>query len=482
MSALDVSIPRTVQKGESIVLQRVLPLEVIRIAINTNLDIASYESCDYQPDYIETHMIDLQKIYEAYLKSRKGSKWKEQVQKFELQLLVNLISIQKDLESMTYELSPATTFTLSERGHTRFVVSSNIRDRVATHYMCDEIINPIVSKYLIYDNAASQKGKGIDFARNRLKTHLHKFYRQYGTNHGYILIMDFSKYYDNIRHDVLMERYRKYISDPICLHYIELLLQNQEIDVSYMTREEYETCMDAIFNSLEYQFIPDELKTGERFMKKHLEIGDQLSQTSALVYPIPFDNYIKIVKGLKFYARYMDDSYIIHHDKKYLEALIPELIEQASKLGITLNRKKTHIYRLDDWWRYLQIRYCLTDTGKVYTQINPIRLTAFRRKLKKVSHTMEPEDFENFYKSWTGSHSRYMSEIQRQTTESIFREQMEVCLQCALLRCLPDESSKTSSSTATTTSPLSSSQAPTLRVLSPKWSFSMGMSGKSILI
>lgn len=416
------------------------------------------------------------------MKSRKGSNWKDQVQRFQLQLLSNLLSIQKDLEGYDYSLSPATTFTLNERGHIRFIVSSNIRDRVSTHYMCDEIINPIISKYLIYDNAASQKGKGIDFARNRLKVHLHKYFMLHGSNDGYILIMDFSKYYDNIRHDILMERYKQYISDPRCLYYIEILLRNQEIDVSYMTEEEYENCMDAVFNSLEYQHIEKDKLTGKLYMKKHVEIGDQLSQTSALVYPVPFDNYIKIVKGIKFYARYMDDSYIIHESKEFLQSLIPELIEQASNLGITLHPKKTHIYKLSDWWRYLQIRYCLTDTGKVYTQINPVRLNSFKRKMKKICRTMRPEDFENFYKSWIGSHSKYMSEIQRQTTESLFRELMEVCIQCTLLRCLPDESSTTSNSTGTTTSLVSSSPTPTLRVVSPKWSFPMGTQRKSILI
>ena len=196
-----------------------------------------------------------------------------------------------------------------------------------------------------------------------------------------------------------MSRYKQYISDPRCLYYIEILLRNQEIDVSYMTEEEYEKCMNAVFNSLEYQLIDKDKLTGELYMRKHVEIGDQLSQTSALVYPVPFDNYIKIVKGIKFYARYMDDSYIIHKSKEYLQALIPELIEQASKLGITLHPTKTHIYKLSDWWRYLQIRYCLTETGKIYTQINPVRLTSFKRKLKKLAYTMLPEDFENFYKS-----------------------------------------------------------------------------------
>ena len=62
--------------------------------------------------------------------------------------------------------------------------------------------------------------------------------------------------------------------------------------------------------------------TGERMMKKHLNIGDQVAQTAGIAYPIPIDNYIKIVKGMKFYARYMDDSYIIHESKEYLQRAV----------------------------------------------------------------------------------------------------------------------------------------------------------------
>ena len=65
-------------------------------------------------------------------------------------------------------------------------------------------------KYLIYDNSASIKGKGIDFARKRLLVHLRKYYHQHGSNDGYILLIDFSKYYDNIQHEKLIEQFEKY--------------------------------------------------------------------------------------------------------------------------------------------------------------------------------------------------------------------------------------------------------------------------------
>ena len=60
------------------------------------------------------------------------------------------------------------------------------------------------SRSFIYDNGACIKGKGIKFAIDRLKCHLQRHYRKYGTD-GYALVFDFSKYFDNIEHKPLKD-------------------------------------------------------------------------------------------------------------------------------------------------------------------------------------------------------------------------------------------------------------------------------------
>ena len=53
----------------------------------------------------------------------------------------------------------------------------------------------------IYDNYACQKGKGTDFARNRLKELLRRYYRKHG-NTGYVYQFDIKGYYPNMSHEV----------------------------------------------------------------------------------------------------------------------------------------------------------------------------------------------------------------------------------------------------------------------------------------
>lgn len=388
--------------------------------VNTKHDATCYDSLSCY----KREIYDANALYEAFLKAKQGSDWKPHVQRFEMNYLLELSRIQKALEDKSYEYLPSTEFVVRERGKVRVIRGEQIPDRVVKHSLCDEVLNPSVMKYLIFDNGASQIGKGLDFARRRLDYHLQKYYRQYG-NDGYILLIDFSKYYDNIRHDVLMDQIKKYVHDEHTVFFLQKAIDCSQVDVSYMTDEEFSHCMETVFNSIEYEKIPYKLRTGQKIMKKHLHIGDQMSQTAGIMYPIPIDNFIKIVKGVKFYARYMDDSYIIHHDKEYLKKLLEEIITVADSIGITINRNKTRICKLSDHWRFLQIQYSLTDTGRIIKKIHPKRLTAMRRKMKKVIHVMSVKEFTDWYQSWFRNHYKIMSKQQRNNLDELFNELIE---------------------------------------------------------
>lgn len=390
--------------------------------VNAKHDTTSHESCGYKRE-----IFDGNSLYDAFVRAKQGSDWKPQVQQFEMTYLLGLSKMQRELESMTYEFLPSQEFVLNERGKTRYISGEQIPDRIVKHALCDECLSPNIRKYLIHDNGASLKGKGIDFTRKRLLVHLRKYYQQHQSNEGYVLLIDFSKYYDNIRHDKLMELFEKYIDDEHALWLLRKTIDRSKVDVSYMTDEEYAVCLDTLFNSLEHSQIDRSLLTGEKFMAKHLNIGDQVAQVAGIAYPIPIDNYIKIVKGVKFYGRYMDDSYVIHESKEYLEALLQDIIRIANSIGITVNTRKTRICKLSEYWRFLQVQYSLTDTGRVIQKINPKRLTAMRRKMKKLCYVLTPTEFEDWYKSWFKGHYKIMSKLQRQHLDELFKELKEVC-------------------------------------------------------
>ena len=396
--------------------------------VNAKHDTDTYECAFSGRNGYQREIFDGNALHEAFLKSRKGSAWKPQVQKFRMNMLSELASISNDLKDRSYEFSPTTEFVLSERGKTRPIVGEHIRDRVAEHSLCDEYLIDAVQPKLIYDNGASVKGKGIGFTRERLLTHLRKYYNENKTNEGYILIIDFSKYYDNILHDRLYEMFSHIVPNDTALWFLEQVLKQSEVDVSYMSDEEFENCLGELFNSLDYFKLGYEVRTGEKFMKKHLNIGSQPAQSSGILYTTPFDNYIKIVKSEKYYGRYMDDSYVIHRSKEHLQELLKELIVVAGELGITINEKKTRIVPLSSYWRYLQIQYSLTETGRIVQKINPKRLTAMRRKMKKLAPNTPYHEFEWWFYAWFRNHYKLMSKLQRNNIINLFKEVSQLCI------------------------------------------------------
>ena len=279
---------------------------------------------------------------------------------------------------------------------------------------------------LLKEKIEELKGKGITFARKMFERDLHNFYLKYRTNEGYIGFVDFSKYYDNIRHDKVRELINPLI-DEEARWLLSEILDTFRVDVSYMTDEEFSACMDQKFNSVRYyETIAKEQKTGEKLMPKSVDIGDQVSQDIGIYYPTRVDNYAKIVRGCKWYGRYMDDMYIICKDREQLLDIIRGMTEEAKKLGLFINERKTRICKLGDTYKYLQIKYTLSGTGKVIRRINPKSVTRERRRIKKYQKMvrdgrMTEESAENACRSWIGDFHRIMSKKQIKNMKVLYK-------------------------------------------------------------
>lgn len=370
---------------------------------------------------------DANSLLDAFKKSKKGTAWKESVQRYEMNLLRNINQTQKEMKDGTYEQKDFYEFKLHERGKTRHIKSMHISDRVVQRSVCDNVLVPELSKYLTYDNGASMEGKGIHFARKRMATHLHKFYRKHKSNEGYVLQIDFSKFFDNIVHDGLIKEMRKKIGDKETMSFIEKLIDTFRVDVSYMTDEEYANSINTLYDALQHAQIDKALLTGEKYMRKSVGIGSQISQISGVYYPTRIDNYCKIVRGMKYYGRYMDDIYIIHEDKEFLKGLLNDIRGICDELGLFINPKKTQIVKLSHGFTFLKIKYSLTETGKVIQRISKDSVLREKRKLKKLRGLLEEgkvsfADVRCSYASWRGGVAHYGSHTILQNMDKFFDE------------------------------------------------------------
>ena len=299
---------------------------------------------------------------------KKSVSWKSSTQKYEKNLFKNVYNTRKALLNGTFKSNGFHRFTLNERGKIRKISSVHVSERVIQKTVTRECLLPILSRSLIYDNGASLKFKGIDFHHRRLTKHLRDFYSKYKQD-GYILLIDFSCYFDNILHEPIFEILSKKIYDTKII-------------------------------KLMRQFV-------DPFGEKGLGLGSETSQILAINYPNPIDHYIKEVLRIKGYGRYMDDSYLIHHDKKYLKYCLEKIIEKCNDLGIVLNIKKTQIIKLTHQFTFLKIKYNLLKSGKIIKRVSRPSITRMRRKMKKFKKLLNEklmtlDDIECSYQSWKG--------------------------------------------------------------------------------
>lgn len=363
-------------------------------------------------------MTDANNLYDGYLQSIKGSKWKESTQRVQLDYLRVIFSLQKELISQTYVPGPETEFTLNERGKIRPITSLQVRDRIVRHVLCDDILMPAIRKKIIYDNGASVKGRGLSFTQKRFEMHIRKYIAEYRSNRGYIGFGDFAKFYDNMIHETAIEMLLNLCGYDSYLEWLlRVIFANFRVDCSDMPDNVYDEYRFGIFDKNEYRRLYRSNR-GLRYLNKSVNVGDQLSQALGIYYPHDIDNYVKIVRGIKFYDRYMDDTAIISNSKEELVDIFGGIDEQARQIGLTLNQKKTRIVRLDEPFKFLQRRYKAYPSGHIDIHINPKTVTRLQQRLNKLAKQVcageiPYQDVEDMFRSSMGTDAPYMSKTQR---------------------------------------------------------------------
>ncbi len=365
-------------------------------------------------------------LIKGYRRVVASSGWKDATQKFGLNLMREIFILQDELRNGTYKQSAGARFVLNEQGKLRLIKALSVRDAVMQHSLCDNVLIPELSRYMIHDNGASLKGKGISFTRRRFEQHLRWHYRRYGRE-GYILKLDFRKYFDNIHHDVLMKAIEEKISDKTIINTIRIILEANEHDVEYVPGINPD---DVLFNSLEYYNPKREPYKETMHIRKSIAIGAPLAQIAGIYLPTRIDTWCKHVKRVHCYDAYMDDRIIIHPSKEFLIELLGEIEIICRELGIIINRKKTQIIKISKGFTFLKTRYILTKSGKIIRKIPKDVVVRQRRKMKKLAAmvadgTITFADFENQYKGWRGDKKRYHARRTLTNMDKLFKELKE---------------------------------------------------------
>ena len=320
-------------------------------------------------------LFTFENLYKAHLKARKCKRNKKDVIQFELNLSGNLWALYDSLRNKTYTVSGYNRFNVYEPKK-REIQALEYKDRVVQHCLCDNYLYPLLTKRFIYDNGACQKGKGTDFAINRLSFFLRDYFKKNSSNSGYILKADIHHYFPSVDHECLKWKMRRIIKEPDILNLIEMIIDSYENEPG-----------------------------------KGIPMGNQTSQLFALYYLDGMDRQIKEKSHVKYYVRYMDDCILIHKDKKYLQSVLERMKEIVEdELGLEFN-SKTQIFPIKNGVDFLGFHFYMTDTGKVIRKVRQSTKKKYKRRMKLMKYQyanreIELEDIQRVLPGFHGHLSR----------------------------------------------------------------------------
>ena len=325
-------------------------------------------------------------LYEAYKKCKRNVRWKASTQSYIDLAPLKVFRTYEKLRKGKFRSKGFFEFDIIERGKKRHIRSVLIDERVVQRCLCDYCLVPLLSRTFIYDNGASLKNKGYHFARKRVVRFLQRFVSKNGTN-GYVLLFDFSQFFDNISHSLCKRILRENVTDKRIIKLVD-------------------------------HFI-------DMFGDIGLGLGSQISQIFALVSANRLDHYIKEVLRIKNYERYMDDGCLIHESKTYLQKCVLELSKLCRKYGIILNKKKTKIVKLSHGFTWLKTKFNISPSNRILKRLVRKSTRIMRRKLKSFSNfvdngRMSLFDVYTSYQSWRSYARKFDSNRTIQNMEHLF--------------------------------------------------------------
>jgi len=245
-------------------------------------------------------VVKFENLYHAYRAARKGKRYRYESLDFISDLEVNLITLQNELIWNMYKPSPLRQFYVFEPKK-RLISAPAFRDRIVHHALC-RIIESLFEKKFIKETFACMVGRGTHAAMKHALRYARIAKRRWGGY--YVLKCDIHKFFPSVNHEILKGIIRRTIRDKKVLNIIDTIIDSYEAE------------------------------------GRGIPIGSLTSQLFANIYLDALDHYIKEVKRVKYYLRYMDDFIIIHNDKNYLKELKADIENfVAEKLDMTMNPK-----------------------------------------------------------------------------------------------------------------------------------------------
>ncbi len=261
-------------------------------------------------------IVEFENLLLAARKAQKGKRFRDNVLDFNYNLESELLTLQHELKTQTYQPGAYRTFRIKEP-KTRMISAAPYRDRVVHHALCN-IIVPIFERTFINDSYANRVGFGTHKALRR--------FTQFARSSRYVLQCDISKYFPTIDHAILKQFLRRKLKCRDTLWLIDTIIDNSNEQLPL----------------IEY-FPGDDLLT-PLSRRKGLPIGNLTSQFFANIYLNNFDHFVKEQLKVTKYLRYVDDFALFADEREFLAEARKSIESYLAKLRLRIHPIKSQLF------------------------------------------------------------------------------------------------------------------------------------------
>lgn len=287
------------------------------------------------------------RMYQCGKDCCRGVRWKTSIQAFEAELFLRTAWSCRLVESGAWHPQRKPIhFSVMERGKVRPIDAPHVDDRQVQKVHSRFVLTPCYGPAMIYDNGASQQGKGLEFAYRRLKRALMRHYRRYGRE-GSVILCDLKEFFPSAPRRALLDRHRRYMPEgPIRALADEMVLTAPETEPG-----------------------------------RGMPLGMEQSQQEMVALPSAVDNWLRCQMHMEA-QHYMDDYVILVPPGVDAAAVLEAFIARCEALGLRVNRRKCRYAPLRRPFRYCKTKFRLTETGRVVTHRTGDAQRRCRRKMR----------------------------------------------------------------------------------------------------
>ncbi|MAF13614.1 MAG: hypothetical protein CMI53_01845 [Parcubacteria group bacterium] len=253
------------------------------------------------------YIISVDNLLDAWQEFLCGKRSRKDVQRFERNLMANILNLHNDLANKTYQHSPYHAFNISDP-KPRNIHKASVRDRLL-HHALYRVLYPSFDKTFIADSYSCRLNKGTHKALNQFRAYSYKASQNH-TRTVWVLKGDIKKFFASVDQKIIIEIIREYIPDK---------------DIQ------------SLISQIVLSFHSGRKGRG-------LPLGNLTSQLLVNVYMNEFDQFVKHQLKAKYYIRYADDFVILSDNKQWLLTILSDISNFLfERLRLFLHGRKVSI-------------------------------------------------------------------------------------------------------------------------------------------